>query len=82
MSCLDNGCCLRQLVCAFDARVGNFIASYAGKAPAGLVLDRNPTACIVHGQQERSMLSTHVAGLYETGSARLGHADTAPPCPN
>jgi len=27
MSCLDNGCCLRQLVCAFDAMVGNFIAS-------------------------------------------------------
>ncbi|MEQ1749259.1 MAG: transposase [Prosthecobacter sp.] len=72
MSRLDNGFCLRQLVRAFDAMVDNFIASYAGKAPAGLVLvlvlvlvldlvlDLDPTACIVYGQQELGMFSTHV----------------------
>ena len=59
---LDNGCCLRQLVRAFDAMVDNFIASHAGKAPVGLVLDRDPTTCIIHGQQERGMLSTRAPG--------------------
>jgi hypothetical protein len=39
-----NGFCLRQLVRAFDAMVDNFIASYAGKAPGGLVLDLDPPA--------------------------------------
>ncbi len=60
MSRLDNGFCLRQLVRAFDAMVDNFIASYAGKAPGGLVLDLDPPACIVYGQQELGMFSTHV----------------------
>jgi hypothetical protein len=78
MSRLDNGFGLRQLVRAFDAMVDNFIASYAGKAPAGLVLDLDPTACIVYGQQELGMFSTHVGDtclmpfhLYEGQSGRL-----------
>lgn len=78
MSRLDNGFSLRQLVRAFDAMVDNFIASYAGKAPAGLVLDLDPTACIVYGQQELGMFSTHVGDtclmpfhLYEGQSGRL-----------
>ena len=78
MSRLDNGSSLRQLVRAFDAMVDNFIASYAGKAPAGLVLDLDPTACIVYGQQELGMFSTHVGDtclmpfhLYEGQSGRL-----------
>jgi len=63
---------------AFDAMVDNFIASYAGKAPGGLVLDLDPTACIVYGQQELGMFSTHVGDtclmpfhLDEGQSARL-----------
>ena len=63
---------------AFDAMVDNFIASYAGKAPASLVLDLDPTACIVYGQQELGMFSTHVGDtclmpfhLDEGQSARL-----------
>lgn len=78
MSRLDNGFSLRQLVRAFDAMVDNFIASYAGKVPAGLVLDLDPTACIVYGQQELGMFSTHVGDtclmpfhLYEGQSGRL-----------
>ena len=78
MSRLDNGSSLRQLVRAFDAMVDNFIASHAGKAPAGLVLDLDPTACIVYGQQELGMFSTHVGDtclmpfhLYEGQSGRL-----------
>ncbi len=78
MSRLDNGFTLRQLVRAFDAMVDNFIASYSGKAPAGLVLDLDPTACIVYGQQELGMFSTHVGDtclmpfhLYEGQSGRL-----------
>lgn len=78
MSRLDNGFTLRQLVRAFDAMVDNFIASYAGKAPAGLVLDLDPTACLVYGQQELGMFSTHVGDtclmpfhLYEGQSGRL-----------
>ena len=78
MSRLDNGFSLRQLVRAFDAMVDNFIASYSGKAPAGLVLDLDPTACIVYGQQELGMFSTHVGDtclmpfhLYEGQSGRL-----------
>ena len=78
MSRLDNGSSLRQLVRAFDAMVDNFIASYAGRAPAGLVLDLDPTACIVYGQQELGMFSTHVGDtclmpfhLYEGQSGRL-----------
>jgi hypothetical protein len=78
MSRLDNGFSLRQLVRAFDAMVDNFIASYAGKAPAGLVLDLDPTACIVYGQQELGMFSAHVGDtclmpfhLYEGQSGRL-----------
>ena len=78
MSRLDNGFCLRQLVRSFDAMVDNFIASYAGKAPAGLVLDLDPTASIVYGQQELGMFNTHVGDtclmpfhLYEGQSGRL-----------
>jgi hypothetical protein len=78
MSRLDNGFSLRQLVRGFDAMVDNFIASYSGKAPAGLVLDLDPTACIVYGQQELGMFSTHVGDtclmpfhLYEGQSGRL-----------
>lgn len=78
MSRLDNAFSLRQLVRAFDAMVDNFIASYAGKAPAGLVLDLDPTACLVYGQQELGMFSTHVGDtclmpfhLYEGQSGRL-----------
>ena len=78
MSRLDNGFPLRALVRAFDAMVDNFIASYAGKAPAGLVLDLDPTACLVYGQQELGMFSTHVGDtclmpfhLYEGQSGRL-----------
>lgn len=78
MSRLDNGFSRRQLVRAFDAMVDNFIASYAGQAPAGLVLDLDPTACIVYGQQELGMFSTHVGDtclmpfhLYEGQSGRL-----------
>lgn len=78
MSRLDNGFSLRQLVRAFDAMVENFIASYDGKVPAGLVLDLDPTACIVYGQQELGMFSTHVGDtclmpfhLYEGQSGRL-----------
>lgn len=63
---------------AFDAMVDNFIASYAGKAAASLVLDLDPTACIVYGQQELGMFSTHVGDtclmpfhLDEGQSARL-----------
>ena len=78
MSRLDNGFTLRALVRAFDAMVDNFIASYTGKAPAGLVLDLDPTACIVYGEQELGMFSTHVGDtclmpfhLYEGQSGRL-----------
>lgn len=78
MSRLDNGFSLRQLVRAFDAMVDNFIVSYSGRAPAGLVLDLDPTACIVYGQQELGMFSTHVGDtclmpfhLYEGQSGRL-----------
>lgn len=78
MSRLDNGFSLRQLVRAFDAMVDNFIASYSGKPPAALVLDLDPTACIVYGQQELGMFSAHVGDtclmpfhLYEGQSGRL-----------
>ena len=78
MSRLDNGFSLRQLVRAFDAMVDNFIAGYGGRPPAGLVLDPDPTACIVYGQQELGMFSTHVGDtclmpfhLYEGQSGRL-----------
>lgn len=78
MSRLDNGFTLRQLVRAFDAMVDNFIHSYEGKAPDGLVLDLDPTACLVYGQQELGLFSTHVGDtclmpfhLYEGQSGRL-----------
>lgn len=78
MSRLDNSATLRPLVRAFDAMVDNFIASYEGRAPAGLVLDLDPTACIVYGQQELGMFNTHVGDtclmpfhLYEGQSGRL-----------
>lgn len=77
MSRLDNGFTLRQLVRAFDAMVDNFLASYE-RAPEGIVLDLDPTACIVYGQQELGMFSTHVGDtclmpfhLYEGQSGRL-----------
>ena len=78
MSRLDNGFTPRQLVRAFDAMVDNFIHSYEGKAPEGLVLDLDPTACLVYGQQELGLFSTHVGDtclmpfhLYEGQSGRL-----------
>ena len=78
MSRLDNRASLRDLVRAFDALVENFIASYQDRPPAGLVLDLDPTACIVYGQQELGLFNTHVGDtclmpfhLYEGQSGRL-----------
>ncbi len=78
MSRLDNKASLRDLVRAFDALVDNFIASYQDRPPEGLVLDLDPTACIVYGQQELGMFNTHVGDtclmpfhLYEGQSGRL-----------
>lgn len=78
MSRLDNRASLRDLVRAFDALVDNFIASYQERPPEGLVLDLDPTACIVYGQQELGMFNTHVGDtclmpfhLYEGQSGRL-----------
>jgi hypothetical protein len=78
MSRLDNSASLRPLVRAFDAMVDNFIASYGARGPNGLVLDLDPTACIVYGQQELGMFNTHVGDtclmpfhLYEGESGRL-----------
>lgn len=47
-------------MCAFDARTDNFILSYEGRSPAGLVLDLNPTACIYYGQQKPGVFCAHV----------------------
>lgn len=78
MSRLDNRASLRVLVRGFDALVDNFTASYQGHPPEGLVLDLDPTACIVYGQQELGMFNTHVGDtclmpfhLYEGQSGRL-----------
>ena len=78
MSRLDNKASLRDLVRAFDGLVDNFIASYQNRPPEGLVLDLDPTACIVYGQQELGMFNTHVGDtclmpfhLYEGQSGRL-----------
>lgn len=78
MSRLDNRASLRALVRAFDALVDNFIASYQERPPEGLVLDLDPTACLVYGQQELGMFNTHVGDtclmpfhLYEGQSGRL-----------
>ena len=78
MSRLDNRASLRDLVRAFDALVDNFISSYQERPPEGLVLDLDPTACIVYGQQELGMFNTHVGDtclmpfhLYEGQSGRL-----------
>jgi hypothetical protein len=83
MSRRENGLSLRQLVRAFDAMVGKFIASYLGKEPAGFVLDLDPTDCIVYGQHELGMFSIHVGDTcvmpFHLYKARAD-ASSPPPC--
>jgi hypothetical protein len=58
--------------------VDNFISTYQERPPGGLVLDLDPTACIVYGQQELGMFNTPVGDtclmpfhLYEGRTGRL-----------
>ncbi len=57
---------------AFAAMVENCIVGYAGKAPAGRVLDRDSTACLVYGQQECGMFSAHVGEIDRRRLPRRG----------
>ena len=77
MTRLENRVGLRDLVRLFYAMIDDFLDSY-GKPPEALVLDLDPTAHVLYGQQELGLFNAHYDGycimpfhLYEGTSGKL-----------
>jgi hypothetical protein len=78
LSRLENEVTRTDLMRLFYAFIDEFMDSYEGKAPRMIVLDLDPTAVVVYGQQELGFYNGHVGDhclmpfhLYEGISGRL-----------
>lgn len=78
LSRLENEVTRTDLMRIFYAFIDKFIDSYDGKAPPMIVLDLDPTAVVIYGQQELGFYNGHVGDhclmpfhLYEGISGRL-----------
>lgn len=77
MTRLENRVGLRDLIRLFYAMIDDFLDSY-DKTPQALVLDLDPTAHVLYGQQELGLFNAHYGGycimpfhLYEGTSGKL-----------